>query len=197
MNTALLKMEQIDETQNSEHSEHSLDSPDSPASPLSPEMSPKADLSPSKSHKRLSYGQDQPSFGIKLEKAPEDTPKLEKKIEQLSRDVLSPKSGDALKTDDLMPALPILPKSTFEFRLPPRCPLENIDFIQLRKLIPNPERMEKMDFGFDLVDAKIKDRKRAEMIRDGKNPDTWKPDSKMPGFSMGPAPSQKPETVEK
>jgi hypothetical protein len=54
-----------------------------------------------------------------------------------------------------------------------------------------------MDFGFDLVDAKIKDRKRAEMIRDGKNPDTWKPDSKMPGFSMGPAPSQKPETVEK
>ena len=45
-----------------------------------------------------------------------------------------------------------------------------------------------MDFGFDLVDAKIKDRKKAEMIRDGKDPNTWKPDSKMPGFSMGPLP---------
>ena len=95
--------------------------------------------------------------------------------------------------DELMPALPILPKSTYEFRLPPRCPLENINFIQLRKLVSNPERKEKMDFGYDLVDAKIKDRKRAEMIRDGKNPDTWRPDHKVPGFSMGPSPTDKIE----
>ena len=47
--------------------------------------------------------------------------------------LLSPSVGpDAdgnVKVDDLMPALPILPKSTFEFRLPPRCPLENVNFI--------------------------------------------------------------------
>ena len=97
--------------------------------------------------------------------------------------------------DDLMPALPILPKSNFEFRLPPRCPLENIQFIQLRKLISNPEHKEKMEFGFDLVDAKLKDRKAALLIKEGKDPNTYKPDQKITGFSMGAPPGKDKEQV--
>ena len=42
-----------------------------------------------------------------------------------------------------------------------------------------------MEFGFDLVDAKLKDRKAALLIKEGKDPNTYKPDQKITGFSMG------------
>lgn len=58
----------------------------------------------SQSHKRLGYQAEPKEFVIKLNAVPEAT--------EVS----------------LMPAMPILPKSTFEFRLPPRCPLSNITF---------------------------------------------------------------------
>lgn len=71
------------------------------------------------------------------------------------------------KNDDTLPALPILPKSNYEVRLPPRCPLENIIFTQLRKIITNPEKSTGMGFGYDLIDAGSKAWKAAIEARDG------------------------------
>lgn len=49
---------------------------------------------------------------------------------------------DKLEQEDLPVAIPILPKSQFDFRLPPRCPLDNINFVQLRRIIKNEEQKE-------------------------------------------------------
>jgi hypothetical protein len=49
-----------------------------------------------------------------------------------------------------------------------------------------------MEFGYDLVDAKLKDRKAALMIKEGKDPNTYIPNQKVTGFSMG-APSKEKE----
>ena len=58
-----------------------------------------------------------------------------------------------------MPALPIIPKSKFEFRLPPKCPLDEISFIQLHKLLQHPEVKSDMGLGFDLVEASARERR--------------------------------------
>lgn len=57
----------------------------------------------SQSHKRLGQAREMNQFAIKLNATADEPAKL-------------------------MPALPILPKSNFEFRLPPRCPLTNVTF---------------------------------------------------------------------
>ena len=153
-------------------------------------------LQESQSHKRLSYGSKSaiPKFSIKLEnteRADEDATNLKSPApctEKIDQDGTKAEQGETL------PAMPILPKSTFEFRLPPRCPLEHISFIQLRKLIPCPEKKEQMGFGFDFIDMKFKDRKAAILAKEGKSPYDL-PDSKKPGFSMGIPPSEKKEPV--
>jgi len=60
----------------------------------------------------------------------------------------------------MLPLMPILPKSNWEFRFPPKCPLENINFIQLRKFVSIKEEMYAMGPGYDLVEEECRARKK-------------------------------------
>ena len=51
-----------------------------------------------------------------------------------------------------------------------------------------------MGFGFDFIDMKFKDRKAAIAAKEGRDPNE-KPDSKLPGFSMGLPPSKEKQSV--
>ena len=52
--------------------------------------------------------------------------------------------------------MPILPKSNWEFRFPPKCPLDFITFIQLKKFINHDEQVCKMGAGYDLIEESYK-----------------------------------------
>ena len=53
--------------------------------------------------------------------------------------------------------MPILPKSTVEFRFPPKCPLENVQFLQLRKHFFGEEiRDDPMSAEFNLIGSRRK-----------------------------------------
>ena len=53
--------------------------------------------------------------------------------------------------------MPILPKTNEVFRFPPKCPLDNVQFQQQRKLIlADNEIKTKMGEGYDLLSAKKK-----------------------------------------
>jgi hypothetical protein len=56
--------------------------------------------------------------------------------------------------------MPIIPKSKFDFRLPPRCPLDNVSFVQLRKFMNHPELLSEMGDGYDLIEVGCRERKR-------------------------------------
>lgn len=56
--------------------------------------------------------------------------------------------------------MPILPRSTWEFRLPPKCPLDGIQFVQLRKFAKFKEQMEPMGLGYDLIEEGCRNRKK-------------------------------------
>jgi hypothetical protein len=58
--------------------------------------------------------------------------------------------------DELMP-LPIIPKSKFEFRLPPKCPLSEVTFMQIPQLAMHPETKQQMGLGYDLVEASARE----------------------------------------
>ena len=47
--------------------------------------------------------------------------------------------------------MPLLPKGSYEFKLPPKCPLDSINFIQLRRKEIISTEPEKLGFGFDLI----------------------------------------------
>ena len=53
--------------------------------------------------------------------------------------------------------MPILPKSTVEFRFPPKCPLENVQFMQLRKHFFSEDiRDDPMSAEFNLIGSRRK-----------------------------------------
>lgn len=58
-----------------------------------------------------------------------------------------------------MPLMPLLPKSNWEFRFPPKCPLDSITFIQLKKFVNHEEQICKMGVGYDLIEESYKQRK--------------------------------------
>ena len=55
--------------------------------------------------------------------------------------------------------LPILVRPKKDYLIPPKCPLEHIKFIQLFQKIPRTAEIdlkEDLGFGFDLVDASVR-----------------------------------------
>ena len=53
--------------------------------------------------------------------------------------------------------MPILPKSTVEFRFPPKCPLDNVKFMQLKKqLFSEDNRDDPMSAEFNLIGSRRK-----------------------------------------
>ena len=113
-------MEKIDETINSDCSQSETDN--SPTKCLnSPTTVPD-------SQNKLSYNLKELGFQLQLHEI------KTKDINQDStsdQDDMTPKVSQeqAAQNTALMPALPIIPKSKFEFSLPPKCPLDEISFI--------------------------------------------------------------------
>lgn len=55
-------------------------------------------------------------------------------------------------TKDLPDAVPLLPKQANYVQGPPKCPLDSVKFIQLKRFQhPRDQAIDKMNSGFDLV----------------------------------------------
>ena len=62
-----------------------------------------------------------------------------------------------------MPLMPILPKTNWEIKFPPKCPLDNISFIQHPKFAKIKEQLQPMGFGYDLIEEGHRARKKKIM----------------------------------
>ena len=75
----------------------------------------------------------------------------------MQEEAKSPKASEsafnqAETKDDVLPLMPLWRKTLWEVKFPPKCPLDNINFIQLKKFEQFKEQIHAMGSGFDLIE---------------------------------------------